>query len=197
MTETPPARKPGPNTVAGHQPRSELGRWEPSDERNGLTAQQAAFAEEYIQNGGNASAAARVAGYAAGTEGPVGSRLVRLPWVQRAVEIARKRMLQRVGAKSLRVVLGILEDGQADPKLRLKAAEIGLKADRADRDAGKDSDGAGKRLNEMTVAELEALVRRLDSAAELAQLPILEHNEPSPHDESAQVIDPAGESTAS
>lgn len=193
--ETPPApapaRKPGPNTVAGVQPRSELGRFAPADDRLALTDQQAKFAEEYVLNGGNASAAARAAGYAAGTEGATGFRLVRLPWVQRAIEIARKRFLSEAGAAALRFIVDTIRDEDAAKPLRLKAAEIAVKTVASDRDTGKNTDQSGKRAGSMTVAELETIVARLTEAERLATLPVLEHNEQQPAGNDAQVIDPA------
>lgn len=187
-----PARKPGPNTVAGVQPRSPGGQWQAGDDRRKLTEQQAAFVLAYAANGGNATDAAKTAGYSTDHSRTIGPRLLALPWVQRALTIERQRLLARAAFGGLKVLIGVLEDTGEDMKLRVKAAEIALKADRADRDAAKDSDSTGKRLAEMSIAELEGMIRRLDQAAELAQQPILEHNEPSPADEISQAIDPAG-----
>lgn len=201
--ETPPApaqaRRPGPNTVAGVQPRADGGQFRPGDDRRELTELQARFAVFYAENGGNAAKAAADAGYSATSAPMIGPRLVRLPWVARAVEIERKRFLNEAGLASLQLVVEIVRDVKAEKRLRLKAAEVALKAVAADRDGQKNTAGAGKALSQMTVSELEALVRRLDQAAELAQQPILEHaagdNEQSPAPITDQPIDPAVKST--
>jgi hypothetical protein len=186
----PPARKPGPNTVAGAQARNQLGRWEPGDNRRELTERQAAFALAYARNGGNGSKAAISAGYAPGGAAEAASRLIRLPWVIRAIEIERKGFLAEAELASLGYVVGVIRDAEATAAIRLKAAEVALKAVARERDGQKNTDGAGKRLNEMSIGELEALIRRLDQAAELAQQPIVEGSVEPPAEITGQDIDP-------
>lgn len=181
------------NEAARFHPRAENGAFAPATDRRQLTERQAAFARAYAENGGNGAEAALSAGYSPASARTISQQILALPWVQRALTIERQRLLARASFGGLRVLIAVLEDEKEDRKLRLKAAEIALKADRADRDAGKDSDGAGKRLAEMSIAELEGMIRRLDQAAELAQQPILEHapadNEQSTAADTAQAID--------
>ena len=203
--ETKPPRRPPPNPLAAKvQPRSETGQWKAADDRRQLTERQAAFARAYAENGGNATAAAVVAGYSPESARTAGPRMLLLPWVQRALNFERRRLLARATFGGLLVVIGILDDEREDKKLRLKAAEIALKADRAERDGEKNADGSNKRLAEMSVDELEGFIRKWEAAKAASAAPILEHepapaadNEPHPLDNPPQVIDPAGESTAS
>jgi len=195
------ARRPPPNPV---HPQGADGRFVVGTERRPLTELQARFARAYAENGGNGAAAAREAGYSPDSTRSIVSHLLSQPWVLRAIEIERRRILGRSGLAAMRVVIGILDDEREDKKLRLKAAEIALKADRAERDGEKNADGSNKRLAEMSVDELEGFIRKWEAAKAASAAPILEHepapaadNEPHPLDNPPQVIDPAGESTAS
>lgn len=60
----------------------------PSGTLERLTDKQAAFVHHYLANGGNASAAARAAGYAHGSSG---RKLIRRGTIQNAIEQARER----------------------------------------------------------------------------------------------------------
>lgn len=187
------------NEAARFHPRGENGAFLPATDRRQLTELQLAFAKAYAENGGNGSEAALSAGYSPASARTISQQLLALPWVQRQLEIERRRLLAQVGLESLKVISGVLRDKDADPKLRVKAAEIGLKADRADRDAQKDPVD-GKALTSMSRAEIEALIRRLDGAVDDASKPIIEgqatqvegDNVSPPPADTTQPIDPAG-----
>lgn len=194
--DTAGARKPGPNTVAAFQPRAADGSFLPGDERRKLTDGQAAFAAEYVLNGGKGAEAARKAGYSEETSGAAAWRLLQLPHVAYAIEQGRSRRLAVAGIKAIGLVIAVLDDPAAGLPLRLKAAEIALKADGRERDATRKTEQS-KALNEMSVNELEAFIRRGREAAAQAQHPILEGcSEPIASGDNAQVIDQAGDSTA-
>lgn len=140
------------------QPRTDAGTFAPGDDRRQLTERQAAFVRAYAKNGGDGKAAALEAGYSADSASSEAYRTMGLPWVRRALEVERGRLLAELDVKSLAVLRGVLDDLQAGTGLRLKAAEIAQKivgADRAGRDKAKDD----KDLSAMTIAELEAYIR--------------------------------------
>ncbi len=192
--QTATTRKAGPNTVAALQPRAD-GKWARGDERRELTELQARFVAAYVENSANATEAARKAGYSEESARTIGPQMLLLPWVQRAIELGRNRLLAKAGIKALGLVVAVLDDASAGLPLRLKAAEIALKADGRERDATRKTEQS-KALNEMTVDELEAFIRRGREAAAQAQHPIIEgRSEPITSGDNPKPIDPVAEST--
>lgn len=187
------------NEAAAFHPRGESGAFLPATDRRQLTERQAAFVRSYVENGGNGAEAARSAGYSEHSAKQIGTQMLSLPWVQRALEVARNRCLAELEVKSLRVLRGILDETNPallSPGQQLKAAEIVLKIRAGDRALDKKTEQS-KALNEMSVDELEAFIRRGREAAAQAQHPILEGcSEPIASGDNAQVIDQAGDSTA-
>ena len=182
-----------PNPV---HPQGPDGRFAALGDNRPLNDMQAAFVRRYIENGGNGSEAARFAGYAPDTAGITASRLLDLHHVALAVDRGRTRRLAVAGAKAIGLVIAVLDDASAGLPLRLKAAEIALKADGRERDATRKTEQS-KALNEMTVDELEAFIRRGREAAAQAQHPIIEgRSEPITSGDNPQPIDPAAEGTA-
>ena len=186
------------NEAAAFHPRGEGGAFLPATDRRQLTERQAAFVVAYVENGGNAAAACRQAGYTPDSSRTIGPQLLSLPWVQRALEVARGRCLAELEVKSLRVLRGILDETNPallSPGQQLKAAEIVLKIRAGDRALDKKTEQS-KALNEMTAAELEDFIRRGREAAQHASDPIIEgRSEPVTNDDNAQVIDPIDKST--
>ncbi len=184
------------NEAAAFHPRGESGAFLPATDRRQLTERQAAFVLSYAANGANIAEAARQAGYSADNASKIGQQMLALPWVQRALEIERGRLLAKAGIKALGLVVAVLDDASAGLPLRLKAAEIALKADGREREATRKTEQS-KALNEMSVDELEAFIRRGKEAAQAAQHPIIEgHSEPITSGDNPQPIDPTSEGTA-
>lgn len=110
---------------------------------------------------GNATEAARLAGYSEKSAGEIGYQLLQKPHVQQALrEANQKTVCGSLAAKAVQVLKDILEDEDASPRLRLDAAKTVLdragyvppKAEEQDYSAEKD-------LTEMTVQELEQFIR--------------------------------------
>lgn len=171
------------------QPRTEGGTFAPGDDRRQLTERQAAFVRAYARNGGDGKAAALEAGYSADSASSEAYRTMGLPWVRRALEVERGRLLAELDVKSLGVLRGVLDDLKAGTGLRLKAAEIAQKivgADRAERENKKgNQDPAG-----MTIAELEAVVGHLTASIRAREEGLQRVGAPSTMAGSAQVDEP-------
>ena len=161
----------------------------------GLTEKQQRFVENYLSNGGNATAAARSAGYV--MEAQDGWRQRQLPNVQRAIFEGQKRKLQSLSTAGLgfleQLITGQIPD--AKPRDRLDASKfvINLAGHVAPKGGEPEADDS-KPLEEMSIAELEDFVRRGEAAAKRARQPILEHagsapNAPGVEPSGAQAID--------
>lgn len=128
-----------------------------------VTEQQQAFAEAYVLGSGNATQAAVAAGYSAVSARQTASRLLATPHVQEAIRRAQAHVLRnRLASKALGVLEKILDDDGAPAGVRVDAAKTildraGLPAVRA---AEQLPDG-DKPMNEMTVAELDGVIRRM------------------------------------
>lgn len=125
-----------------------------------LTDQQAKFVEHFVALNGNASEAARRAGYAEASSRTSAYRLVRTPEVQEAIRERMAVTLATLGHKALGVIEQILDDPKAPPGVRLDAAKTaldrcGFPALRSPEPIGSTG---GKQLVEMSIAELEAFV---------------------------------------
>ena len=71
----------------------------PKGKRDGLTEREKRFVAEYVASG-NATGAARAAGYAESCAMQYGARLTKKPDVAAAIEAARSRTLQRLQVKA-------------------------------------------------------------------------------------------------
>lgn len=127
-----------------------------------LTAQQEAFVVAYVAGGGNATQAAREAGFSEKSARQIGGHLTRKQHVMAAIRMEQQRTLRgRLASKALRVLEAILDDSAAPHGARVDAAKTlldraGLIAPRTDADSESRYD---KPLNQMSVAELEKLIR--------------------------------------
>ncbi len=187
------------NEAAAFHPRGESGAFLPATDRRQLTERQAAFVRSYVENGGNGAAAARDAGYSEHSAKQIGTQMLSLPWVQRAIEVARGRCLAELEVKSLRVLRGILDEtNPLSIGQQLKAAEIVLKIRAGDRALDKKAEQS-KALNEMSNDELQDVIRRGQAAARAAAdaaQPVLEgRSEPITSGDNPKPIDPVAEST--
>lgn len=130
----------------------------------GLTPMQAAFVSAYMLNGGNATAAARVAGYREGDGRPDAraGELMRKPHVLAAIRDEQTRLL---GGELATIALGalrqVLTDDAARPSDKVQAAKIVL--DRAGFHPAQlaDKPRDDKPLEEMSIPELEAMLEKL------------------------------------
>jgi type IV pilus biogenesis protein CpaD/CtpE len=138
-----------------------------------LTAQETAFVRAFVDNGGNASEAARMAGYA-GTGGNVAHR----PVIQAAIFQEQRRQLQGMSSKSLLVLKGVLDDATlqesvAGRRVQVDACKTIL--DRAGHVAPKAPEALEnnnkKDLGEWSVEELEDFIRNGREALKLADQP--------------------------
>jgi phage terminase small subunit len=130
-----------------------------------LTEQQAGFVAAFTSEPGaigNASEAARRAGYSVTSAREIGRQLLDKPHVRAAIDDANRAQISgKLATKAVEVLEGILNDEQAAPKLRLDAAKTVL--DRAGFIAPKAEErppegSARKSINSMSVAELEQFV---------------------------------------
>jgi phage terminase small subunit len=127
-----------------------------------VTDQQAAFVAAFVSNGGNATAAAREAGYSEESARQSGSRLLHKPHVIDAIRAEQGRLISgKLCTKALAVLERVLDDAAAPYGARVDAAKTildrgGLTA----KNGPRESDLNDKPLNEMSVPELEEFIRR-------------------------------------
>jgi phage terminase small subunit len=131
------------------------------DHSPALNAQQEDFVKEYVRNGGNASAAAKVAGY----EGNIGTDLLNNHKVRQAIELKRDLDIKMSGAtKAWEVMQGLLTDPAAPAQVRFQAARWTLEASghglSAIAAAIHMKKGGAKDLHEMSVTDLQEMVDR-------------------------------------
>jgi len=88
---------------------------------------QGLFVVAYVANGGNATSAAKTAGYSLRTAGKIGSKLVRNPHVQDAIRREQRRVLNGdLATKALGVLKAIMENEEAPAGARVDAAKTVL-----------------------------------------------------------------------
>ena len=86
------------------------------------TQMQQAFAVNYVTNGGNATKAAKDAGYSAKSARVLGHRLVNNPTVQDLIQRELGRLRYRSGTVGLNALISIAEDAKAPQAARVGAA---------------------------------------------------------------------------
>ena len=146
----------------------------------GLTEKQGRFVAAYVANGGQAQAAAEAAGYqAAGSEG---WRLMQIPHVQTALHDARQKKLSNLATSGLALIEGIIRGTEEAPvKIRFEASKFVIQlAGHVAPKAGDAQETDEKPMEEWTIEELEAFVRRGEEAAKRAKQPILDAAEIEP-----------------
>ena len=144
-----------------------------------LTDLQAAFVVAYTSAEGcrgKVKEAALAAGYSPKTAREIGRQALALPHVQAAIFEANKA---QIGGPLLTLAVGvlrdILEDEKAPLKLRADAAKTildrgGLPAVRAPDEPARRA----KELEELSIYELETVIRDAKEARDLAALPMIE-----------------------
>jgi phage terminase small subunit len=133
------------------------------------TDQQRSFAEAYVLGCGNATKAAVDAGYSPASARQTASRLLHSPHVPDAIRRAQAHALKgRLASKALGVLEKILDDDNAPAGVRVDAAKTVL--DRAGLSAARVPDPEpidDVNLSTMTVAELDAFIRRSELAMDV------------------------------
>ncbi len=123
------------------------------------TELQQRFAVEYVTNGGNATSAAKVAGYSAKTAGQMGFKLMGNPHVQDAIRDEQRRLLNGdMATKALGVLRSIMENEDAPAGARVDAAKTvldraGLVAIRTSQDDQPDAP-----LTQLPVEQLRKVI---------------------------------------
>lgn len=87
-----------------------------------LTDRQSAFALEYAMNGGNATAAAKTAGYSLKSAHEIGRQLLENIGIQEAIHRELMRQRFRSGAVGLQVLVRIATNDSAPAAARVAAA---------------------------------------------------------------------------
>lgn len=131
-------------------------------DRRGLTPLQARFVTEYVGNGGKHTTAARRAGYSEPRS--AGRALIRTPHVLAAIQAEQAARLNgELATLALGALNSILRDPLGDPRVKVGAAKVVL--DRAGfhpaQRAKQPAEGDAKPLEEMSIAELDALIAKL------------------------------------
>jgi phage terminase small subunit len=140
------------------------------DERPGpkLTEMQQAFVTHFTSTPGsigNASEAARRAGYSEKSAGELGRQLLEKPHVCRAIDIANRRSVSGpLATKAIEVLHRIIHDEATPAKLQIEAAKTildraGIVASVAEDDRRRDFEQRPS-LSEMSNDELEEVIRR-------------------------------------
>lgn len=116
-----------------------------------MTEMQRKFAFEYASNGGNATAAARAAGYSEKTAHEIGRQTLEKDHVREEIQRHLMRLRFRSGAVGLDALIRIAQDGKAPAAARVSAAralcehagllgtakEVQAARDEADQDGGR------------------------------------------------------------
>ena len=140
---------------AGSVRHGSLGRFESATAGGTLTESQRAFVEAFCSNGGHAKDATRQAGYE-GHHAP--ARLLSLPHVRHAIRETLERKVRTEGASlAWGTLLHLMADPSTPSAVRFQCARWTLEAGGIGR-AGNDTT-EGKSLSEMSLSELEQMVR--------------------------------------
>ncbi|HYF09465.1 MAG TPA: terminase small subunit [Acetobacteraceae bacterium] len=150
-----------------------------------LTEPQAAFVLRFTSDPaciGNASAAARAAGYSERNAGEIGRQLLDKPHVRAAIDEAMRRQISGpMAAKASALLARVVDDETAPLKVRVEAAKTILDRagivpptafERAAEAVRKASDG--KAIGEMTIEEIRT------ELAMTARIVTLNADEPAP-----------------
>jgi phage terminase small subunit len=146
-----------------------------------LTEKQASFVVAYTSAPdalGNASAAARIAGYSVTSAGEIGRQLLEKPHIIAAVRQAfHDQISLSLAGKAVRFLEVLVDDEAAPKKVRLDAAKTIL--DRAGIAAKpiQPADDQPKSLKEMSIEELRELIREAEHDAANRARPVLDSYE--------------------
>jgi phage terminase small subunit len=147
-----------------------------------LNDQQAIFIHEYVCGGGNASKAAREAGYSEKSAGQYAHELLQKPHIQAAIHAEQARQIGgELASMAVGVIRNILKDTSAANSVRLDAAKTALHiAGHVAPKAAEPPENKDKALSDMTADELESFIRRGRKALEKAEADMDHHQPQSP-----------------
>ena len=124
-----------------------------------LTAQQRAFVEEYVRNGGHGTKAAITAGYSERTADVQASRLLTKPKIREAMNKDTVELAERSAPMALQTLVGVLEDPTATHRDRIIAAreilDRGPLRKKTDKNFGVQVNVGGRFPSEL-IKEIEA-----------------------------------------
>ena len=148
---------------AGATTRGELGRWASGD---GLTDQQAAFAREYVANGGDGQAAMAAAGYSFVRDW---RKVAANPAVAAAIDAEVQRAALPVALLALKRLREVVDGEREASGPYVAALRLGLDAGKVTgRNVRTVADDGGKPLGQMSLREIRAaLAREGDVAPEI------------------------------
>jgi phage terminase small subunit len=141
-----------------------------------VTDQQKAFAIAYVRSGGKGLQSAIDAGYSEKTARVQASQLLDLAHVQAAIaEAQRKYLTSNLATKAIQVLEAAMGCEDAPWSTRVDAAKAVL--DRAGHPARRGTEikeDAHRDMSELSIPELEALLRRLENERAANAKPILD-----------------------
>lgn len=117
---------------------------QPLDER------QEKFCQEFVSNGGNATQAAKSAGYSRNTPGSIGHQLMARSYIcKRIRELQRQFVDTELGQSALDTVSELMKNPKTPPAVRLGAARTALAA------AGLDKPTEAKLLEDKDISDMD------------------------------------------
>ena len=138
------------------------------------TEMQKTFAVEYASNGGNATAAAKAAGYSEKSSHEIGRQLLQKPHVLEMIRTHLAKLRSRSGAVGLHALVEICTNSESPANARVAAARAlcehaGMMGTGKDLEALKDAEAreAGEHVSAREV--LAAFTRNRAGAAERRQ----------------------------
>ena len=154
---------------AGNVRNGSQGRFESATASGTLTDAQKAFVEAFCSNGGSAKDASRQAGYE-GHHSP--SRLLSLPNVRQAIrETLQRKVLSEGASLAWGTIMHLMNDASTPSAVRFQCARWTLEAGGIGV-ARNDATTDGKTLAELSLSELEQMVRAGKEA--VASLSVIE-----------------------
>ena len=141
-----------------------------------LTDMQTAFVVAFVFNGGNATQAAKKAGYSAHSARVQAQILLAKPHVLAAIHVEQARVIGgELATLAVGVVRNILKDKTASKAVRLDAAKVALSlAGHVAPKAPEAIDNKDKPVSEMTVEELEDFIRKGREAMDRSARPMID-----------------------
>lgn len=122
-----------------------------------MTEKQRAFVLEYARNGGNASAAAREAGYPIKSAHEQGRQQLEKPHIRQAIYKELMKLRYRSGVIGLSALIAIAEDNTSPSAARVAAARALL--EHADLPRKKDPENGFDESERQNIVDYESVLR--------------------------------------
>lgn len=164
---------------------------------NGLTPRQKAFVRALVANGGRQRDAVREAGYTTRHPGSAARDLMANDRVVRAIHEERQRVISGdLANRAVSVLNGLLSDPETPAATRFQASKFALElaGHSVDGQQGRAEENLDRPLAEMTLEELEKIVRDSQRLRNLSPPEAQETSQGA--DDSGAVIDQEGEPLA-